>query len=132
SGFVSEPLKEVFESVDSKAFAFAKCELTLYDGSQAAPHYFCEVIREIDALDEEASTVKILTEGYPKGKHYSLVGGASLVFRRDMLGPAHVFRTPYNGALVICDRLFRDALIEHGFGKARAPRGVWLCDAADY
>lgn len=129
---VSEPLKEVFESIDSKGFSFAKCELTLYDGSQAAPHYFCEVIREIDALDEETSTVKILTEGYPKGKHYSLVGGARLAFKKDMLGSAHVFRTPYNGALVICDRLFRDALIEHGFGKARESRGVWLSDAADY
>lgn len=128
---VSDPLKELFESIDSEAFSFAKCEFTLYNGSQAAPHYFCEVIREIDALDEEASTVKILTEGYPKGKHYSLAGGASLVFKKEIVGAAHIFRTPYNGGLVICDRLFRDALIEHGFGKGRNSRGVWLSDAAD-
>ncbi|MFB9115133.1 imm11 family protein [Xanthomonas arboricola pv. corylina] len=128
---VSDPLKELFESIDSEAFSFAKCEFTLYNGSQAAPHYFCEIIREIDALDEEASTVKILTEGYPKGKHYSLAGGASLAFKKEIVGAAHIFRTPYNGGLVICDRLFRDALIEHGFGKGRNSRGVWLSDAAD-
>ncbi|MEA9482767.1 DUF1629 domain-containing protein [Xanthomonas campestris] len=128
---VSEPLKNVFELIDSKAFTFAKCEFTLHDGSQAAPHYFCEVIREIDALDEDTSTVKILTEGYPKGKHYSLAGGASLAFKKEILGTAHLFRTPYNSGLVICDRFFRDALIEHGFGKGRNPRGVWLRDAAD-
>ncbi|MBB5882943.1 hypothetical protein GGR60_002866 [Xanthomonas arboricola] len=128
---VSDQLKKLFDSIDPEAFSFAKCDFTLYDGSQAAPHYFCEVIREIDALDEQASTVKILTEGYPKGKHYNLAGGASLTFRKEILGSAHVFRTPYNSGLVICDRLFRDALIDHGFGKGRNSRGVWLSDAAD-
>lgn len=129
---VSETLKNVFESLDPEAFSFAKCEFTLYDGSQAAPHYFCEVIREVDALDEDASVVKILTEGYPRGKHYNLAGGASLIFKKDLLREAHVFRTPYNSGLVICDRFFRDALIKHGFGKGRNSRGVWLRDAADY
>ncbi|MBF9172112.1 DUF1629 domain-containing protein [Xanthomonas campestris pv. campestris] len=128
---VSEPLKTLFESLDPDAFAFAECDFTLFDGSAAPLHYLCEVIREIDAIDIQASSVRILTEGYPNGKHYSLVGGAKLAFSKDVVGSAHIFRTPYT-TKVFCDRLFKDTLIEHGFGKARNSRGVWLIDAADY
>lgn len=128
---VSQPLKQVFESVDAEAFAFAPVDFILDDGSQGPPHYLCDVIREIDALDEAASTVRVLTEGYPNGKYYSLTGGANLAFIKEIIGPAHVFRNPY-AADVFCDRLMRDALIENGYGKGRDSRGVRLLDAADY
>ena len=128
---VSEPLKQVFESVDAEAFAFAPVDFILDDESQGPPHYLCDVIREIDALDEAASTVRILTEGYPNGKYYSLTGGANLAFIKEIIGSAHVFRNPY-AADVFCDRFMRDALIENGYGKGRNSRGVRLLDAADY
>ncbi len=128
---VSEALKKIFESIDSVAFSFAKCDFILHGGSQAPPHYLCEVTREIDAIDEQASQVKILTEGYPKGKFYSLAGGAKLAFRKELVGSSHIFRTPYT-ADSFCDRVFRDALVDNGFGKSRNSRGVWLIDAADY
>ncbi|WOB25891.1 DUF1629 domain-containing protein [Xanthomonas dyei] len=128
---VSEPLKKIFESIDPKAFDFAKCDFILHDGSQAPPHYLCEVVREIDAIDEQSSQVKVLTEGYPKGKFYSLTGGAKLAFRKELVGSSHIFRTPYT-ADSFCDRAFRDALIDNGFGEPRNSRGVWLIDAADY
>ena len=128
---VSEPLKQVFESVDAEAFAFAPVDFILDDGSQGPPHYLCDVVREIDALDEAASTVRVLTEGYSiRGKFYDLTGGAKLAFNKKMIGTAHIFRNPY-AAPVFCDRVMRDALIESGFGKGRNSRGVWLRDAAD-
>lgn len=126
---VSEALKRVFESVDPTGFAFKPCIFTLPDGSPAAPHYFCEVLRVLDALDEEASTLKIETGDYINGKFYSTFA-ASLTFKREVVGDAHVFRTPYTDQ-VFCDRAMRDALLDAGFGLPRDTRGVWLYDAAD-
>lgn len=128
----SEPLKQVLEAVDPDGFAFVPCEFILEDGSQGPSYFLCDVVRALDALDEVASTVKILTEGYSAGKHYSLAGGASLAFIKDVVESAHVFRTPYNSQLVVCDRVLRDALVERGFGKPPDYRGVWLEDAAEY
>ncbi|MCC4605386.1 DUF1629 domain-containing protein [Xanthomonas campestris pv. badrii] len=123
---VSEPLKQVLEAADPKGFAFALCDFRLEDGTPGAPHYLCEVVRIIDAIDEEASTVKILT-GYRNGKHYSVAGGAEFGFRKDVVGAAHVFRTPYTSD-AFCDRFLRDTLIAQGFGKSPKTRGVWLID----
>jgi len=128
---VSEPLKCVFESTDPEGFIFVPCDFRLYDGSKAPPHYLCEVVRVVDAIDEDASTVKVLTEGYENGKYYDMTGGASLAFKKSVVGSAHIFWTPYT-AKAFCDRALRDALIGHGFGKAGDSRGVWLIDAADY
>ncbi|MCC8536329.1 imm11 family protein [Xanthomonas axonopodis pv. poinsettiicola] len=127
---VSEPLKQVLETADPDGFAFALCDFRLEDGSPAAPHYLCEVVRIIDAIDEQASTVKVLS-GYPNGKYYSLLGGARLAFRKDVIGTGHVFRTPHT-ADAFCDRFLRDILITHGYGKSPRARGVRLIDAAAY
>ncbi|MBO9738884.1 DUF1629 domain-containing protein [Xanthomonas axonopodis pv. begoniae] len=125
---VSEPLKHVFQTVDPEGFSFAPCEFLLEDGSQAPPHYLCEVVRILDAIDETASRVKVLT-GYPNGKYYSIAGGADLAFEKEVIGSAHVFRTPYT-ADAFCDHILRDALRASGFGKSPRTRGVRLIDAA--
>ena len=125
---VSEPLKQVFQSVDPDGFAFVRCSFLLKDGSEAPPHYLCEVVRMLDAIDEAASTVKVLT-GYPNGKYYRVAGGASFAFKREVIGTAHVFRTPYTSN-PFCDRFLRDALINNGFGKSSKTRGMWLLDAS--
>ncbi|PPU75290.1 MULTISPECIES: imm11 family protein [Xanthomonas] len=127
---VSEPLKQLLQSIDPEGFAFAPCDFRLEDGSPAAPHYLCEVVRIIEAIDEGASKVKILT-GYQHGKHYSLTGGGQLAFKADAIEDAHIFRTPYT-SVAFCDRVLRDILIAQGFGKSPRTRGVWLIDAADY
>ncbi|CEE42294.1 DUF1629 domain-containing protein [Xanthomonas citri pv. citri] len=127
---VSEPLKQLLEAADPEGFAFALCDFRLEDGTPAAPHYLCEVVRIIDAIDEEASTIKVLA-GHRNGKYYSLRGGAELAFKKEVIGAAHVFRTPYT-ADAFCDRSLRDTLIEYGFGKSPRTRGVRVIDAADY
>ncbi|USJ02926.1 DUF1629 domain-containing protein [Xanthomonas prunicola] len=124
---VSEPLKLVLETADPEGFAFALCDFRLEDGTPGAPHYLCEVVRIIDAIDEEASTVKVLT-GYPNGKYYRVAGGANFAFRKEVVGSAHIFRTPYTSD-AFCDRFLRDTLIAQGFGKSPRTRGVWLIDA---
>ncbi|WP_051593726.1 imm11 family protein [Achromobacter sp. DH1f] len=126
---VSEPLKRLFEQMDAEAFAFVACDFSLADGSPGPQYYLGNVLRRIDALDEASSRVRIkLDHNDQTGeeeKLYSLVGGASLVFRRDVVGDAHIFRQDRMGAPPICDRAMFDALRAANFS------GVRLRDVAD-
>lgn len=129
---ISQSLKHVLESVDPSGFEFAQCEFRRFDGSIGPAHYLCDVTRALDAIDDDASDVEVLKEGFPRGKFYNIAGGARLAFRRDVVGGAHIFRSPFDRSLVICDRILRDALIEGGFGQLGEGRGMALYDAADY
>ncbi|MGV8960732.1 MAG: DUF1629 domain-containing protein [Stenotrophomonas sp.] len=129
---VSERLQKVFAAVDPEGFAFVECDYRLADGSAGPRYYLCEVARELDALDEEASKLTIIvSDDYPGGKFYDLTGGTSLAFREDVVSGAHVFRTPYSGDLVYCDRTLRDAVWDAGIGSRRKSRGLWFTDASD-
>lgn len=121
---VSEALKRVFESVDPEGFAFAACDFTLADGTSGPQYYFCNVLRTLDALDERVSKLKIEIGDYVNGKYYNRVGGASLVFNEDIVGSAHVFRTPF-APTVFCDRILRDAVLGEDL------KGVQFADVAD-
>ncbi|WP_143692080.1 DUF1629 domain-containing protein, partial [Xanthomonas axonopodis] len=52
---VSDRLFQVMTSVDPNAFAFVEVDYRLADGSKGPRHLLCDVIQEIDALDEEVS-----------------------------------------------------------------------------
>jgi hypothetical protein len=128
---VSERLKQTMAAADPKAFAFADVDYRLADGSRGARHYLCDVVQEIDALDEEASKLFIdTTEPFVNGKFYDLTGGASVTFARERLGAAHVFRTPYTPQ-VFCDRAFVDAVSAAGIATQTDIDGLWLIDASD-
>ncbi len=122
---VSEALKCVFESVDPDGFVFVACDFTLADGSPGSQLYFCGILRTLDALDESASWVKIETGDFVNGKYYDHSGGASLIFKEEVVGSAHVFRTPF-ALTVFCDRMLYDAV------NAADVAGVELLDAADH
>lgn len=121
---VSEPLKQVFLAVDPMAFAFAACDFTLWDGRPGPQLHLCAVLRELDALDEGASWLKIKTGDYVNGKYYSRAGGAALMFRPEAVGGVHIFASPYSMD-VFCDRVMRDAVVRAGL------KGVRLQDATD-
>ncbi|RRU02339.1 DUF1629 domain-containing protein [Stenotrophomonas sp. 278] len=129
---VSRELKAVFEMMDADGFAFVRCDYRLHDDSAGPELYLCDVVRVLDAIDDQASEVEILTEGFPSGKYYEIGMGARLAFRRDVTGSARVFRSPHNTSLVVCDRKFRDCLVQNGFGVDGCSRGVYLEDAAEY
>lgn len=111
---VSQALKDVFDAVDPRAFSFAACDFTLGDGTPGPQYYFCDVIRSLDALDVPASRVKVKTEhNFITGEEepfYSILGGASLVFKKEVVADAHIFRQPHSGMDPICDRVMFDAL----------------------
>lgn len=125
---VSQALKDVFDAVDPQGFAFAACDFTLADGTPGPQYYLCNVIRELDALDAAASRVKVKVEHdfitEQDVAFYSIAGGASLVFNKDVVGGAHIFRQPNSGFDPICDRAMADAL------NQAALDGVRLRDAS--
>ncbi|APP80396.1 DUF1629 domain-containing protein [Xanthomonas hortorum] len=128
---VSARLYQVMASVDPTAFAFAEVDYRLADGAKGPPYFLCDVIQEIDALDEEASKLFIdTTEDFVNGKFYDLTGGASVTFDRVRLGPAHVFKTPYTGR-VFCDQVFKDAAAAAGIETDTDADGLWFIDASD-
>lgn len=128
---VSERLRRVMETVDPDAFVFAGTDYRLADGSEGSSYFLCDVIRTVDALDEEASQLRIeISDDFEEGKYYLLTGDVRLSFKRDVLGSAHVFRLPfYEG--VFCDRVFKDAVEAAGIVTARNSNGLWFYDAVN-
>lgn len=123
---VSGRLRETFEKVDPQGFAFADCEVRLANGVDAGERYLCDVLRVIDALDEERSQTRIdVSDDFENGKFYHVTTGSSLVFKPAAVGGAHTFRTPYSG-FVFCDEVMHTALATGGF------TGVETVDASDY
>ncbi|MCX8281899.1 DUF1629 domain-containing protein [Phyllobacterium sp. 0TCS1.6C] len=118
----SQRTKEVFESVDPGGVAFVPCDFTLPDGSKGDQRYLCDVIRELDAIDEEKSKVKVEYEG--EWKAYNPMGGASIVFDEERTDDAHVFKQIHLGGL-ICDDVLRDAC------RSAKLTGILFRDAAD-
>ena len=129
---VSERLKNVFQDVDPEGFEFVECDYKLEDGSQGPRYFLCDVVRTLDALDEENSKINIeIGDEFTEGKCYNLSGGVRLTFKKNVVGGAHIFHLPYCG-FVFCDRALRNAVHEAGIGVGKASDGLWFEDAADY
>lgn len=125
---VSERLRQVMEAVDREAFVFAETDYRLADGSKGPTYVLCDVVRTVDALDEDASTLDlVISEDFEEGKYYGLTGEVRLAFKRDVLGSAHVFRLPFHGG-VFCDRTFKDAVEDAGILTVKKSNGLWFYD----
>lgn len=128
---VSERLRQVMEAVDPEAFVFAKTDYRLADGSKGPTYFLCDVVRTVDALDEDASTLDlVISDEFEEGKYYGLTGEVRLAFKRDVLGSAHVFRLPFHGG-VFCDRIFKDAVEDAGILTAEKSNGLWFYDVVN-
>ncbi len=129
---VSERLWEVFREADPEGFEFVECDYRLQDGSKGPRYFLCDVVRTIDALDEENSILRIkISDDYPGGKFYNFSGGAHLSFRKNVVDHAHVFRLPYSGDFVFCDRFLRDSIRKSEIAIGKEIDGVWFIDASD-
>lgn len=100
--FVSDRMKSVIERVDPAAFAFLRCKVQFPDGTDAPVRWLCDVVRVVDALDEEKSTIRIRTST-DGSKVYNFSGDVNLIFKEDAVGPHHVFRMMYYESTTICD-----------------------------
>ena len=99
---VSDRLKRLFEELDPAAFAFLACDVRLAGGSPGPGYWLCDVVRVIEAFDENTS------DDLRKHPHRGLLGYYSLVFNEQSIGSAHVFCTPY-AVNVFADQSFKDA-----------------------
>lgn len=128
---VSDRLRHVMETVDAGAFAFVDADYRLEDGSKGPPLFLCDVIRTLDALDEEASQLNVeISDEFEDGKFYGLMGDVRLAFKPEVLGASHVFRLKFHGG-VFCDRFFKNAVEQAGIITARKSNGLWFNDVVN-
>lgn len=101
---ISDRFKLLLEAFDPEAFEFVRTD-TAYDGGtrEGPPFWFCDVIRVLDCLDEERST--ILYQENIKWKVYTSIVKA--VVRPEAVGAARVFRLRHYGLAVLVDDVFR-------------------------
>ncbi|WP_295844076.1 DUF1629 domain-containing protein [Tardiphaga sp.] len=104
---ISDPMKAVLERVDPTAFGFASCDVILSDGTAGPRRWLCNVVRTLDALDEQASEFRMFDDA--AGKMYVLTGPTRLIFRDEAVRSAHVFRMKFMEVTIICDQTLKDA-----------------------
>lgn len=122
---VSDRMKAILQRIDPDGVAFVQCLSRTSSGSAAPVYWLCDVLRILDAVDEEKSHLRIETDstGY---KWYSLTGRPSLVFREEIVGSAHIFRLRFSIGNVICDQALKSAC------KAAGMTGIAFDDAARF
>ncbi len=110
--------------------SFLRCDFRWSRGEYDGQAYsLCDVVRVLDALDEERSRLKIAIredERYSDfgKKYYSTLGGGDLVFRNEAIGEAHVFRMAYMEYAVISDQIMKNAF------RAAGLRGILFDDVS--
>lgn len=99
---ISDRMKRFLERLDPKAFAFLKCKIQMSNGARAPIRWLCDVVRVLDALDEEKSEIRIgkTDDG---NKMYFFSFGANLEFKENAVGRHHVFRMMHFSPTIICD-----------------------------
>nr|WP_128926934.1 DUF1629 domain-containing protein [Bradyrhizobium guangxiense] len=104
---VSDRMKHVLETVDREGVAFLRCETRSLRG-EAPVYWLCDIVRELDAIDEEKSNFKLLDDGTDFRRYNGTAMDSKFVFREDVIGAAHVFRARFLNE-VICDQAMKDA-----------------------
>jgi hypothetical protein len=121
--FISQKMKSVIEAIDPEAFAFLQCDVRSLDGKDQPVRWLCDVIRVLDALNEDTSTIRIGTASNGS-KVYRFVGDETLIFTESVVGESHIFRMKYFEPKVICDADFMRAC------KSASLKGVSFIAAA--
>jgi hypothetical protein len=101
---ISDRFKGLLEAFDREAFEFVRTD-TAYDGGtrEGPPFWFCDVIRVLDCLDEDRSTIH-----YQENITWKVYAAlAKIVMRPEVVATAHVFRLRYYSGRVLVDDVFR-------------------------
>src|SRR5262249_51054828 len=106
---ISDQLKALFESVDPDAFAFQRCDVRQRDGTSGPQLWLCDVVRTLDAIDEE--TAKVIDHYFVRTgpRPWNFVEVEEMSFQRSKIGKAHIFRTSYCRGKVFCDQHLKEA-----------------------
>jgi hypothetical protein len=101
-------MKSVLTEVDPEAFAFLQCDVRSPDGKECPVRWLCDVIRVLDALDEEKSKIDIGVADDGSKVYRFFTYGERLTFKESIVGNSHVFWMKYRSS-IICDEEFRRA-----------------------
>lgn len=99
---ISDRMKRVLESIDPAGFAFCKCKTELRNGEEGPPYWLCDVLRVLDAIDEEKSRIFVKYESTGK-KIYLPSLGNDCVFKKKIVENIHIFRLTFLELRTICD-----------------------------
>jgi len=113
--FISDKMKSVLQEVDPEAFAFLQCHVRSPDGQERPVRWLCDVVRVLDALDEEKSEAssrwygkQLVCVAKDGSKFYSAFHEA-LFFKESVVGNSHIFKMKYSPETVICNEEMRQA-----------------------
>lgn len=120
---VSDRMKGVLEAVDREGVAFLKCETRSLSRKAAPDYWLCDVVRELDAIDEEKSQGAMMNVG-SEYRRYDPTARPRFVFKEEIVGSAHIFR-PRLWRSIICDQVMKDAC------KTAGMRGTGFKDAGE-
>lgn len=119
---VSYSVKNVLDEVDAGSVEFVECDvLDIHGRLTHEKHYLCEVVREVDALDEINSDLMKSNEG--DEYFYIMLGDQQVNFHKPLLRGAQIFRQK-NMSGIFCTRFLRDKFLEGGVANGRYFRDV--------
>jgi hypothetical protein len=121
--FISDRTKKVLERLDLNAFAFLKCGVQLRDATNGLRRWLCDVVRVLDALDEEHSEVTIGVSDLGT-KTYYIPMSENVFFKEARISPHHIFRLMHTESYIVCDEEMKLAC------KAAALTGIEFDDLA--
>jgi hypothetical protein len=123
---ISDRLKRVLQAVDADGCAFVQCDVRLGKGGADQGYWLFDVIRILDAVDESASRLNIVRDHRTRGgRYYRFSGGASIIFKPDVVAAAHIFGLTFARSAMFCDQVLRDACKREGI------EGISFTDATD-
>lgn len=123
--FVSERMKSFLERYDAGAFDFLRCKVKLPDGTNCPDRWLCDVVRVIDAVDEEKSR-DIMISTDDRGQKFYQYGAGFFAFNEGAVGPHHVFLLRYSPFYVVGDEEFKLAC------KAAGMKGMFFFGGSKY
>lgn len=122
---LSDPAKRLLEDVDPDAFVFCPVEIQT-TGAERDPgkRWLCDIIRFLDAMDEESSAVRVTDYG-GGNRLVQIQNPKKTCFRRSTIGSAHIFRSVYNAYDCYCTSHFKEIVRNSGLsGLGFWPGGV--------
>jgi hypothetical protein len=123
---VSDRLKQVLQAVDAQGCAFVECDVRDAQGTSEQGYWLFDIVRILDAVDESASRLTVVHDQRKRGgRYYRFSGGASVVFRAEVIGSAHIFGLTFARGGMFCDDVLRLACRHAGV------KGIDFTDASD-
>lgn len=98
---ISKKLKKIFEDFDPEAFDFLECKVWSGDIMTTGEHWFCDVVRVLDVIDESKSKLESAFIGGKK--YYHLSESKKIHLNRNIIKKHRVFMVDHCWPNVMCD-----------------------------